>query len=272
MWGGQLATAQSGPGRSGGLGAPAEAFQHGLPVLSSSEPGREVLSLLPFSTVSLLLPDSTVALPEPTGREPTQLESHRPSAWICSSQCRAEVCLEWTVALETGPGGCTSAMSGVQPGSRWRRRRAHPSGPPWRAQSFPCRGLMGAAALRRGSLSSEPRPLSLLPTQFLLPWHPHGMSLFPHLSSVPLPASASLSLCTLPPPAHPSFSVSLIPSLRLRFTACLSPCPALRQSLTPCLPSVSASPSHPLPGCLPRPQCPYPPCLDQSARQRGPLE
>lgn len=159
MWGGQLATARSGPGRSGGLGAPAEAFQHGLPVLSSSEPGREVLSLLPFSTVSLLLPDSTVALPEPTGREPTQLESHRPSTWICSSQCRAEVCLEWTVALETGPGGCTSAMSGVQPGSRWRRRHAHPSGPPWRARSFPCRGLMGAAALRRGSLSSGPHPV-----------------------------------------------------------------------------------------------------------------
>ena len=208
MWGGQLATARSGPGRSGGLGAPAEAFQHGLPVLSSSEPGREVLSLLPFSTVSLLLPDSTVALPEPTGREPTQLESHRPSAWICSSQCRAEVCLEWTVALETGPGGCTSAMSGVQPGSRWRRRRAHSSGPPWRARSFPCRGLMGAAALRRGSLSSGPRPLSLLPAHFSFPGIPWDVSVSPPLlcPSPCLCLSFSLHTPTLRAPQFLCFS------------------------------------------------------------------
>ena len=52
-------------------------------------------------------------------------------------------------------------------------------------------------------------PSSVSPSRtFLLPWHPHGMSLFPHLSSVPLPASASLSLCTLPPPTRPSFCFS----------------------------------------------------------------
>lgn len=110
------------------------------------------------------------------------------------------------------------------------------------------------------------------PHNFSFPGIPMGCLCFPTSPlSLSLPLPLFLSAHSHPP-ACPSFSVSLIPSLRLRFTACLSPCPALRQSLTPCLPSVSASPSHPFPGCLPRPQCPYPPCLDQSARQRGPLE
>lgn len=136
-WGGQLAAASSRPGRSGGLRAPARAFQRGLPVLSSSEPGREVLYLLPFSTIFPVLPDSTVALLEPTGRKSTQLESHRPSAWICSSQCRAEVCLEWTVALEKRSGGCTSARSGVQPGSRWHIAAPAPQAHLGELSSFP---------------------------------------------------------------------------------------------------------------------------------------
>lgn len=136
-WGGQLAAASSHPGRSGGLGAPDGAFQRGLPVLSSSEPDREVLYLLPFSTVSPVLPDCTVALPEPTGRESTQLESHRPSAWICSSQCRAGVPLEWTVALEKRPGGRTSARRGVQPGSRWHIAAPAPQAHPGELGSFP---------------------------------------------------------------------------------------------------------------------------------------
>ena len=115
-----------------------------------------------------------------------------------------------------------------------------------------------------------PSSVSPSPT-FLLLWHPHGMSLFPHLSSVPLPASASLSLCTPPPPACPSFSVSLIPFLHLHFTACLSPCLALRQSLTPCLPSLCFA-LPPTPWLPPKAPVPLPSLLGPVCPSAWPLE
>ena len=139
-------------------------------------------------------------------------------------------------------------------------RCASPSGPPWGAWFFPCRGVMGAAALRRGSPSSGPHPLSVLPAPFSFSGILMGCLSFPSPLGLSLPLALFISAHHHP---HPPQSLSSQSS----FTACLTPCPALRQSLTPCLPSASAWPSRPAPGCLPRPQCPYPPCSDQSASQ-----
>ena len=150
-------------------------------------------------------------------------------------------------------------------GKQMAYRCASPSGPPWGAWFFPCRGVMGAAALRRGNPSSGPHPLSVLPAPFSFSGILMGCLSFPSPLCLSLPLALFISAHHHP---HPPQSLSSQSS----FTACLTSCPALRQSLTPCLPSASAWPSRPAPGCLPRPQCPYPPCSDQSASQSGPLE
>lgn len=150
-------------------------------------------------------------------------------------------------------------------GKQMAHRCASPSGPPWGAQFFPCRGVMGAAALRRGSPSSGPRPLSHLPAPFSFSGIPKGCLCFLSPLCLSLPLALFISAHRQPRPPQSLSSQS-------SFTACLTPCLALRQSLTPCLPSASAWPSRPPPGCFPRPQCPYPPCSDQSASQRGRLE
>ena len=205
-WGGQLAAASSHPGRSGGLGAPARAFQRRLPVLSSSEPDREVLYLLPSSTVS-------------------------PSCLITQWRCQNLRDASPHNSRATGhPRGfaAPSAEPGFVWSGLWLWRKglggARPPGAGCGREADgaslrqPLRPTLGSSVLSlqrcdgRGCAQTwEPQlraPSSVCPSRtVLLLWHPHGMSLFP-ISSVPLPASGSLYLCAPPPPSAP---VSLIP-------------------------------------------------------------
>lgn len=144
-------------------------------------------------------------------------------------------------------------MSGVQPGSRWRRRCAHPSGPPWRARSFPCRGLMGAAALRHGSLSSGPHPLSLLPTRFSS-GIPMGCLCFP-TSPLSLSQPLSFSLRT-PTTCPPQFLCSSHPIPSSSFHGLLYPV-SCSQTISDSMSALSLCFTLPPPSWLP-PKAPVP--------------